>query len=169
MHNSLLISNYFVNKSLDEGVELTPMKVLKLVYISHGWFLGLTGQPLIDEAVLAWKYGPVVENVYHEFKRYGRGQITRYADITGDGRIDPNEVCPQDEYIKQFLNPIWDYYKQFNGLQLSALTHKPGSPWDRTYREHGEGAVISRDLIKEYYRELGNAPTGRAAGALAGA
>jgi len=37
---------------------LTPMQVLKLAYIAHGWQLGLHGRPLINEPVEAWKYGP---------------------------------------------------------------------------------------------------------------
>ena len=36
MYPSLVVSNFFINKSIEEGVELTPMKLLKLVYITHG-------------------------------------------------------------------------------------------------------------------------------------
>ena len=37
------------------GRVLTPMQVLKLVYISHGWMLGLLDQPLVAEAIEAWR------------------------------------------------------------------------------------------------------------------
>ena len=45
---------------LRRDVETTPMHVLKLVYLCHGWVLGLTDQALIDEPVEAWQYVPPV-------------------------------------------------------------------------------------------------------------
>ena len=55
MYPSLVVSNFFINKSIEEGVELTPMKLLKLVYITHGWFLGYNDRPLIQEPLEAWR------------------------------------------------------------------------------------------------------------------
>ena len=76
MKTALEIANYFIEKSLDSGVDLTPMKLNKLVYIAHGWYLGLSDRPLIGEAAQAWKYGPVIPSIYHRFKAYGGAQIT---------------------------------------------------------------------------------------------
>ena len=44
------------------------MHVLKLVYVCHGWMLGIHGAPLITEPVEAWTYSPVVPTVYHRYK-----------------------------------------------------------------------------------------------------
>ncbi len=79
MENAVAIANYFVRKSLDSGIPVTPMKLVKLVYVAHGWYLGLTGEPLIAEGVQAWKYGPVVPSVYDKFKMYGGSAITEPA------------------------------------------------------------------------------------------
>ena len=38
----------------------TPMGIVKLVYLAHGWQLGWDGEPLINEPVEAWTYGPVI-------------------------------------------------------------------------------------------------------------
>jgi len=53
------------------------MQLIKLVYIAHGWTLGLYNQPLIGKQVEAWTYGPVIPSVYHDFKHYGRDPITQ--------------------------------------------------------------------------------------------
>lgn len=151
MYNSLIIANYFINKSIKTGVELTPMKILKLVYISHGWYLGNYRQPLISEAVLAWKYGPVIREVYEAFKKYGKMQITSYADVILDGKITRGEVIPDDNHVKLFLDLVWDKYAHFNGLQLSSLTHRDGTPWDRTVKEKGYNTLIPRQYIEDYY------------------
>jgi hypothetical protein len=31
------IANYFIDKALEDDRELTPMKLIKLVYLAHGW------------------------------------------------------------------------------------------------------------------------------------
>ncbi len=48
---SLAVANFFVEKSISTGIELTPMKVIKMVYIAHGWHLAIKNSPLIAEAV----------------------------------------------------------------------------------------------------------------------
>ena len=54
---------------------LTPLKLQKLIYYAHGWHLAIRNAPLIDEVIEAWEYGPVVPNVYHEFKKFGNRPI----------------------------------------------------------------------------------------------
>jgi uncharacterized phage-associated protein len=154
MENSLAIANYFIKKSLDEGEELTPMKLLKLVYIAHGWYLGLNGTALLDEGVEAWRYGPVVPSVYREFKKYGNNQISQLGYIFTD---QMQIVTPMaDENKIQFLDKIWDVYKKYNGLELSTLTHEPGTPWDIVWNtENGkdiQGAIIRNNLIEQHYK-----------------
>ena len=157
MKTALEIANYFIEKSLDSGVELTPMKLNKLVYIAHGWYLGLSDRPLIGEAAQAWKYGPVIPSIYHRFKYYGGSQVTSLE--SANDMVTIPEV--RDEELKEFLQRIWDVYGNLSGLQLSSLTHQEGTPWSVTRekfnsREDG-GAMIPNDLIKQHYKEKVNA------------
>ncbi|RXK86250.1 Panacea domain-containing protein [Filimonas effusa] len=157
MENPLAIANFFVNKSFETGKELTPMKLVKLTYIAHGWHLGLTGKPLLSEPVEAWKYGPVVVSVYREFKKFGNGQIKTFAEAP----FTDNIPMPSDNDMYPFLNKIWDVYSKYDGLQLSALTHQKGTPWDTTWNEMGgcnrEGVIIPNDLIQKHYKIKANA------------
>lgn len=151
MENSLAISNFFIEKSLKTGVELSPMKLLKMIYISHGWYLGLNNAPLIDDTVEAWRYGPVVPKIYHTFKHYGNEQITDLDfDIQTFSYLKPSAT------LCMFLDKIWEVYSPFTGLQLSSLTHEEGSPWDTVWNKQGgkseKSAQIPNDLIKEYYQ-----------------
>lgn len=59
-----IIANFFVKKAQEEQIPLTLMKIIKLVYIAHGWHLAHKKSPLISEPVEAWPYGPVVPSVY---------------------------------------------------------------------------------------------------------
>lgn len=156
VHPSIEIANYFIKKSLDTGVEVTPMKLLKLTYLAHGWHLGIFGTELIDEAVCAWKYGPVIESVYHRFKEYGSSRILELHSEDGAYPFP----CDKDDYV--FLDEVWDAYKNFNGIELSAITHETNSPWDIVWNKQGgcskSKAVIPNDLIRQYY--MGKASSG---------
>lgn len=90
--------------------QLTPMQILKLVYISHGWTLGLLSRPLIHEAVEAWRYGPVVPIVYKKYRRYRRNPIEDPVDDRR-GLMDED----QNEVVRQ----VSEKYARFSGVQLS--------------------------------------------------
>lgn len=156
MESPIAVANFFISKSFDTGIEVTPMKVLKLVYISHGWNLGLTSEPLINEAIQAWKYGPVIESVYTEFKEYRNAKITALGSIFSMDNNDFRVMTPQVSGHIDLLEKIWEVYKDYSGLQLSTLTHQQGTPWDIVWNQNGGsktmGAIISNDIIEQHYK-----------------
>lgn len=155
------IANYFIEKSFDTGVELTPMKLLKLVYIAHGWHLGLTGEPLIREAIQAWQYGPVISSLYQDVKHFGRAEITELIEqYAPDGQGGSDWVVPEiprDDPVVPLLERIWQVYSKFSGGQLSTMTHQPGTPWHQVWQDQSgslrSGAIIPNDLIRDHYRQ----------------
>jgi len=64
---SAAVANYFLDLGLRESIPITPLKLQKLVYFAHGWYLGFTGEPLLNEGIQAWEYGPVIPSLYHDF------------------------------------------------------------------------------------------------------
>lgn len=157
MFDSRSIANEFLRLAGQERVsDVTPMKLIKLVYISHGWHLGLTGgKALINEMTEAWKYGPVVPDVYDEVKHYGSQPVAVLLSQSGKDCILNNED------IKPFLKSVWDRYKSYSGVKLSAMTHQPGTPWYETWHDR-EGKLyrnrnIENDLITRYYTKLNEA------------
>lgn len=155
MINSIIVANFFVKKSLQENKVITPMKVIKLTYIAHGWYLGLVENPLLDENAEAWMYGPVVPSVYHAFKNYRKGNIDKLAP---EGVYPPSQEIDRNEFTKKFLETIWEKYKEYDGTQLSELTHKPNTPWDIVWNlQNGKSranAQIPDTIIKEHYKKL---------------
>ena len=161
-YSAQAVANCFLDLADKEKKEITPLKIQKLVYIAHGWFLAITkGDPLIDdEYVEAWQYGPVFPSLYHDFVEFGKRPITARAfdwdfDRTREEWRNWVAYIPQeDSYIWRFIEHIWSLYKNFSPGQLSALTHEEGSPWSKTLdRGRMKNAHISNDVIKEYYEE----------------
>jgi uncharacterized phage-associated protein len=144
-HFSSEIADYILYLSGRDRRPITPMQLLKLAYISHGWMLGLYGRPLTWEKAEAWEYGPVLPSIYRDYKRYGGGNINKVLPFAPAGF---------DEEEASVLNQVWGAYSHYNGIQLSALTHKRGTPWDITRRESGPGAEIPNDLISQHYKIL---------------
>ncbi|RYD50761.1 MAG: DUF4065 domain-containing protein [Sphingobacteriales bacterium] len=151
---SIAIANYFIEKSLAEQTPLTPMKLQKLVYNAHGWYLALTHTNLIGEDVCAWSYGPVIPQLYHAFKGYGKSNITKSAQ---DFLMNVFTVNSQDQFSKDFLDKIWDTYKNLSAIQLSNDTHKEGSPWAQCYKPETKHVVIPSKIIESYFKGLANA------------
>jgi len=153
-YNPKSIANYFLALAQRDGTQIDPMKLQKLMYYAHGWFAGHTGEPLINEAVEAWPYGPVVPSLYHEFKRFGSGNICGWATEYAGGTLQPVPI-PHDEGLRSFLDNVWKSYGQFTGVRLSEMTHAPGGPWDVARRQSGNlrGADIPFDVIRAHFGE----------------
>lgn len=148
MYNCFDISKEFLNLSKDEGSTIEPMKLLKLVYIAHGYNLGFKKEPLIVNTVQAWKYGPVIPELYHATKKFGSYPVD--ADFID--MFSPKQLSADD---KHFVKLVWNAYKNLNGLQLSTLTHAEGTPWQKTY-DGGHFKSIPNTLIEEYYTKMIN-------------
>lgn len=71
MQSSEAVANYFIGAGVASGNPIDPVKLQRLIYFAHGWHLAIHGQPLIDERVEAWRYGPTAPSVYHHTKQNG--------------------------------------------------------------------------------------------------
>ena len=61
MYSTQLIADYIIAHG---GGALTPLQVIKLAYIAHGFTLALLGRSLVPEPIEAWRYGPVIPSIY---------------------------------------------------------------------------------------------------------
>lgn len=149
-YNSIAVANYFIEKANEEGKPITLLQLVKLPYFAHGWFLGGFGQALLDEEVEAWKYGPVVAGVYHQFKHHGSDPIREPARNSKGEVIDGTF----DDNARQVLDLVWKRYKKFSGSRLIQLTHRPDSVWREVYDERFRSRPIPNKLIKSHYEQM---------------
>jgi uncharacterized phage-associated protein len=150
MHSALLIANEIIRRGAAESPPryFTPMQLLKLVYLCHGWMLGLYGRPLIKEDVQAWKYGPVIPELYQSLKVYCDGQVPRPLSIAAP--------CLEelDVYESTMVDQVMQMYGKQSGIALSQITHAADTPWSLTFQGDQLGQVISNDLIMDHYQRI---------------
>ena len=137
-----IVANQFLDLGRAENIVIDPMKIQKLVYLAHGWNLAFFDAPLISQSVEAWKYGPVIRDLYGEFREFGALPITRNAPYCTVGYVDPRQ---SSDHIQN----VWSVYKGYDAVQLSMLTHEPGAAWDRTIK--ARQPVIPESWIAEEF------------------
>ena len=161
-YSAKAVANFFLDKAEAAGVRVSPMKVQKLVFYGHGWSLGLRDEPLINETVEAWKFGPVIRSLYEEFREFGSSHIARrarkYKMTGGEVKVVVPRIPEDDTATRALLDRVWTVYHKYSGIQLSNMTHATGTPWAETVKPFGGepplGLDISDELMKAYFKRM---------------
>ena len=61
---------------------------------------------------------------------------------------------PFNDSEKNVLNQVYEKYGKLDGVQLSAMGHTPGGPWDKTWRKYRRQAMIPDRLIQRHFRKV---------------
>ncbi|MCR5425855.1 MAG: DUF4065 domain-containing protein [Lachnospiraceae bacterium] len=141
---ALEAANYLVYLMSGTVEDLTNMKLNKILYYAQGQCLLQTGEPLFDDAIEAWGHGPVIDAVYHRYKKYNDGTITDY---------DQELAQRMPEEDAELLLHVAREYGRYTASALRSKTHLPNSPWSKVYVDGQHHTVIPVDLIREYFIE----------------
>lgn len=123
------------------SAKVDHLKLQKLLYFAQAVNLAVNDEALFDEKIEAWPLGPVVPDVYQEFKQHGSEWISR-----DHGSCDG--ITAETE---EFLRQIWLEFGKYTSAQLVDLTHKH-APW-RDAKQSGS-KLISEESMKVFYRKL---------------
>lgn len=141
------VADYIIKKASEQNRGLTPLQVIKLVYLCHGWMLGLYGKPLIRECVEAWRYGPVVRDLYRAVRTF-KGE-----PVPAGTRLSV-ETTHFEEDEKNIMDQVVEIYKDFSGTELSTLTHRENTPWYRVWHKNIANSIIGNESIKAHFKGL---------------
>ena len=145
-YSSIAVAKKILELSELKGNPLTPMQLIKLTYLAHGWMLGLLGRPLLSERVEAWKYGPVLPNLYSVIKKH-RDKPVDIISLYANDVVD-------DESATAVINEVLRVYGELDGIALSTLTHQKNTPWEIVWSQLGQQANISNDIIESHFKRM---------------
>ena len=155
------IANAFITLAEDEDRLLTPMQLQKLAFFAQGFSLAIRdGVELFEQNVEAWEWGPVVRDIYSGLRRYGAdgvdGRIHEYEWRQYAMERGPVVRARMDNDDRSIVKGVYDTYGHLSGGELSELTHRIGTPWQKTYRAGVKGVVIPNSLMQEFFSERAN-------------
>ncbi|EAG2314581.1 TPA_asm: DUF4065 domain-containing protein [Listeria monocytogenes] len=120
MYTAKDLANWFLAKE-----SMTPKKLQKMLYYAYAWTLTLTNEKeddlsnkLFPEKFEAWVHGPVIPEIYQEYKEYGYSNIPKCE----------SEINIDNKDIESILDQIMLVYGKFDGNQLESITHQE-EPW----------------------------------------
>lgn len=151
-YSASLIAYAFVRKGIESGNYVTQMKLQKMVYFAHGYHLAKFGEPLVEEKFQAWKYGPVIPDLYRDYKMFGDAPIFEPDLIVKSPSInDLNGLC---DSAKESIDYTWEVTKNLTASQLSKWSHAENSPWDNAYIPGVESIQIQNNDIQDYFDRI---------------
>ena len=141
MYNVKDIANWFLAYNnlmeVNQGADgISHLKLQKLLYYAQSAFLTLQDKPLFSNDIVAWTHGPVIEEIYHEYKKYGSGDIKEFEKVN------------IDKETEKILVEVYNIFGEYSAWGLRNLTHIE-KPWIET----PSNEVISHKLMVESFRE----------------
>jgi uncharacterized phage-associated protein len=144
-YSSLEVANFFLNKARQERRPISNMKILKMIYFAHGFYLAANNKPLVMDEIQAWEHGPVEPKLYNKLKRFGSGNI----DLT---KVELPSIN-NDSEIEDFLCSFYEQTANLTAFELSELTHSPKSPWHKAWLRGRNSVITDKDMTK-YFSSL---------------
>ena len=122
---------------IDAGDLISNLKLQKLVYYAQGFALALYSRPLFSERIEAWTHGPVVPDLYHEYKGFGSEALPFPSGY---------DFSNFDAQTRELLDEVYATYGQFSAWKLRDMTHSE-PPWCDTPVGH----EIRHDGLSDYF------------------
>lgn len=147
MIDCLDVARYFIVRAYEDGIEaeMTNMKVQKLLYYTQCLHLALYDEPLFDEIIQAWRYGPVCPPAYRFYSEFEAKQLP----------IPSKEVLskiPNEK--KELLEEIWEYFGGYHAYRLSGMTHME-FPWKKARKGLPPQASSTEPILLQDMKALG--------------
>lgn len=131
----LSYNRYLMNE--EDSDYISNLKLQKLLYYAQGVFLAVNNEALFSDSIVAWKHGPVVESIYHDYKQNGSNGIVFDEEFNFDDF---------SEAENNLLKEVYDVFGQYSAWRLREMTHGE-KPWLET--EQSE--EIEQDRIKAFF------------------
>lgn len=145
IHDPKTAANEFINRGIREGKPLIHIEAQTLLYFSHGWMLGIHGRPFHNGIWEAWRYGPVLPEVYFNLKRH------RGKPIATPIKGAPAEPFAEEE--KAVMDIVYGY-RTLGAYTLAGISQSKEGPWRQAWHGKGDGAIIRNDIMQSYFAVL---------------
>lgn len=140
MYTAKQVANYVIEYGLKNNIAISNLKLQKLLYFIWIDYYKQTKSFLFDDSFEAWKFGPVIPDVYYDYCIFGGFSIPWADENIKSG------ICAAD---KNIIASTIDRFKNTSVSNMVEKTHQPNKPWDITYRnQFGDDVIAFEDIIR---------------------
>ena len=149
------VSNNILSRAFRDGVEVTPMKLQRLLYFTASDYAKRAGEPLLNQRFVAWEYGPVLSTVWAKFRCYDGTAILRLSGDAAGRKLQVDET--RDVDLRESIDQIWSSASTRSAVELSRVTHLEGSAWRAAWNRGLGAPILEEDLGADisYLQPLG--------------
>lgn len=143
MYRAIDVARYIIWYCKQRGYSISNLKLQKILYFVQAEFLVNENRPCFKEEIEAWDFGPVVPEVYHEFKIFGSADIPKVVCGAAD-----EVILERDQVI---INEMVDECGEYSAARLVEITHNQ-APWKEAYEKYCNN-IIRKEAIKRYFEK----------------
>lgn len=150
-YTAMDVANFIIEYANNEAnnltdYALTPLKLQKILYYVAAEYFKKFEERLFSENFQKWQYGPVVKEVYHEFKPFGFHHIAKPKATLEEGSGPSINFVRKDFDSKSLASNV-------NFMDVVENVIKKYMPWkafDLVERTHAEDAWkdFESDIMK---------------------
>lgn len=152
------VANFVLDFCESRQCRITNLALQKVVFFCHAWSLIKFQKPLVKHSFEAWKYGPVLQYLYHEFKVFDErpieGRAKSINPATGKRQIAEYKF---DSATEDLLNNVVGFYIKLSTSELVRLSHAKDGPWYKAWHHQSgvnPGMLIENSEVVEFYSKM---------------
>lgn len=159
-YNALDVARFIINYGNEKGYSISNLKLQKILYFIQADFIAYSDkhEPCFNEEIEAWNFGPVIPEVYHEFKEFGSGRIPsikKYIDLSKgiwDSKIKEfsNNIISEEDAKR--IKGLVDQSSKYSATQLVEISHKQ-KPWKNAYQPYMNNIITKRSISKYFLED----------------
>ncbi|MGX7209396.1 Panacea domain-containing protein [Enterococcus innesii] len=166
---AIYIADYVISQCELNKIGLNNLKLQKILFYLKARFLVEDNYNLFNDSIQKWKFGPVVPEVYHEYKNCGAEPITKQnissiVRYPKDGEkpnllgifvkeeFDENKIC---ESVREKIYDTVKKLGKYSGFDLVEKTHDQEiwKDYEKEILSGRKGIGYTDDEIKTYFEK----------------
>lgn len=134
------VAEYIINT-----LDVDQLKLQKLLYYTQAVYMVRNEsfeKCMFNNKIEAWMYGPVIPEVYRNYKKYS-------FDIIPKNKVKKNILTTEQI---QTIDMVLEYYGAMTGVELISRTHQE-EPWKNVYVPNKKHIIITNESIYNFYKD----------------
>lgn len=137
IYNAEEVAKYILDYENTKGRIVTNFRLQRLLYFIQASFISQRGKPCFLNKMLAWYAGPIVQDVYRQYRYYAEGPI---YFLNKDYSIADSD--------KKLIAAVLDYCSKYSKVELLQKI-KNQKPWQEAYNSFEEEITI--EAMQKYF------------------